>query len=124
MTVHCEIDANTGVLVATVEEPWKASELTGIADQMRDVPAFGPSTPVVVDFRNVTSIPRTEEIEAVAAYFGQLDERKGVRRALVASADLQYGMARVAAAHSESHGLAVQVFRDLKAAFDWIAGTD
>jgi hypothetical protein len=120
MTVHCKVDANRGVLVATVEEPWAARELTEIADQMRDDPAFGPSTPVIVDFRNITSIPSTAEIEAVAAYFGHQDERRGVRRALVASADLHYGMARIAAAHSESHGLEVQVFRDLDAALAWL----
>lgn len=48
----------------------------------------------------------------------------GVRRAFVAATGLQFGMARMFAAHSEAQNQDVRAFRDLDAALAWLGATD
>jgi hypothetical protein len=44
----------------------------------------------------------------------------GVRRALVATSDAAFGMARMYAIQSESAGQTIEVFRDMNAAEAWL----
>jgi hypothetical protein len=121
MTIEVKLDLERAIIVATLSEPWSPKEMTEIIDHVRDEPGFDISMGTLLDFRAITEMPTVADIEVYSAFFGSQDERRGVKRALVVSSDLQYGMARMASAHSEGHGLQVAVFKDLESAYGWLA---
>ena len=85
---------------------------------LRADPAFDPSHNHLVDLREVTELRVARDtIEAVArvSVFA-----RGVRRAVVASSDFHYGMARMFEIFSDGTGRTVTVFRDVREAEDWL----
>lgn len=81
-------------------------------------PAFDPSFRQLADMRDVTRVTTSstaiEEAAEIPAF------TPGVRRAVVAAADLHFGLARMFAAYAESLGQEVRVFRELGAAREWL----
>jgi hypothetical protein len=85
-----------------------------------------PRTPahfdVLLDQRELTSVPESEQLRAVAgeaAGFGGR-ERLGAC-AIVASADVLFGMSRMFEVFAEPFFAATRVFRELAAAEAWLA---
>ena len=79
---------------------------------------FDPSYRQLIDFRAVESFSVTTAVmlgTALAHVF-----RSGVQRAIVVDNDAQYDLARLFAAYSEADGQNVQVFREPRAAKEWL----
>lgn len=82
-------------------------------------PAFEPSFMQLMDFRRVTRVAL--DAESVAALANESMFRPGVRKAIVASTDVAFGLARMyeALADSRLHQ-SVEVFRDAAEALRWL----
>ncbi len=114
-----EIDPRVGLVTSRVwgvvtDEEVRQHYLRLLAD-----PRFDPSFRQLADVTGVTAVAASVTTVAVIARTTLF--REGVRRAVVASSDLQYGMARLFAAYSEEGRQNVRVFRDLAAARAWLA---
>jgi hypothetical protein len=120
MTISGRVDADRGVAYLVVEEPFAVDDLRGFIETMSSNPDFDPEMGVVVDFTKVTTVPASSEIEQYMAFLGGQGDRRNVKRAILVENDLQYGMARVAAAYGEHYSLRVQVYRDLEQALAWL----
>jgi hypothetical protein len=81
-------------------------------------PAFAADYRHLCDLREVTEVAADSSGLAVAAQAPIFTP--GTRRALVASRDAVYGMARAYAAYNERMGQTVRVFRAMDAAELWI----
>lgn len=120
MSISGRVDFGRGVAFLTVDEPWSVEDLRGALDVLGTDPQFDPAMGVVVDFTRVTTAPVSAEIEQYMAFLGGQGDRRNVKRAILVSNDLQYGMARMAAAYGEHYSLRVQVYRDLDEALAWL----
>ena len=120
MTITAKVDAEASVAFLYVEEPWNLEELRGALGLMGSSSGFDPSMGILVDFTKVSTPPKSAEIEQYMAFLGGQTDRVSVKRAILVESDLQYGMARMAAAYGEHYSLRVQVYRDLDAALAWL----
>jgi hypothetical protein len=86
-------------------------------------PGFSPDYRQLADLRRVTAL--TVNGDAIKEAAGLLVFDAGTRRAIVASADVAYGLSRMFAAYAEhSAEQHVRVFRDLGAAQQWLESDD
>jgi len=86
--------------------------------RLRNDPEFQPDFRQLLDLSDLTEILVGSEMVRNAArdqFFSP-----GVRRALVATSDAAFGMARMYAIASEHAGQTIQVFRDMNAAEAWL----
>ena len=85
---------------------------------LRNDPEFQPDFRQLLDMSDTTEIRVGSEMVRDAArnqFFAP-----GVRRALVATSDVAFGMARMYAIASEHAGQTIEVFRDMNAAEAWL----
>lgn len=61
-----------------------------------------------------------QEIRKMAEYLGPYSDRIGGRVAVVAPEDVQFGLSRIGAAHSEGIGVNARVFRSAAEAVRWL----
>jgi hypothetical protein len=85
---------------------------------LRSDPHFDPTYKQLVDLSGVTEIAVTTSMINETS----LDQffEPGTRRAMFASDDAVFGMARMFALRAESVGQTIQVFRDEKLAREWL----
>ena len=86
--------------------------------RLREDPRFNPAYQQLTDLSGVTEIGvSTGTINQTS-----LDQffEPGTRRAIVATSDAVFGMARMFALRAESVGQTIQVFRDEQQARDWL----
>jgi hypothetical protein len=85
---------------------------------LRADPAFDPTYRQIADMsdvtRNLVTLPNVQET-ARDQYF-----TTGTRRALLVGDDTTYGLCRMFATYAESVGQMVRVFRERKAAEEWL----
>jgi hypothetical protein len=93
-------------------------ELADVMSQILLDPRFDPSYRSLGDLRDVTSIAVDTLATAQTATSPLFAD--GTRRAIVATSDVAYGMARMFAAYSERTGHQVCVFRDMASAEAWL----
>lgn len=79
---------------------------------------------LLVDARRSTANPQGPSIAERARCLARLRECLLPRCAVLVSGSLHYGLARMLAAHAESHGIAVDVFTDETGARSWLAWDD
>jgi hypothetical protein len=86
--------------------------------QLRSDPKFNPTYKQLTDLTGVTDIAVTTSMINETS----LDQffEPGTRRAIVASTDGVFGMARMFALRAESVGQTIQVFREMDKARDWL----
>jgi hypothetical protein len=61
-----------------------------------------------------------EEIRQVAEFLGPYRERIGGRVAVIAARDVHFGISSMGRAYSEGVGIEAAIFRDAKAALEWL----
>ena|SRR3954470_8142071 len=93
-------------------------ELVEVMSQILLDPRFDPSYRSLGDLRDVTSIAVDTMATAQTAASPLFAD--GARRAIVATSDVAYGMARMFAAYSERAGHEVCVFREMAPAEAWL----
>lgn len=87
-----------------------------------------PATPkrpsVLVDLRETTSLPETDQLRAIAKEVARLDQKlQWGACAIVASRDAVYGISRMFAVYTEQSFSSVRVFRELAEAEAWLDAT-
>jgi hypothetical protein len=95
-----------------------SDELLETMSQILLDPRFDPSYRSLGDLREVTSI--TVDTMATAQTAASPLFADGTRRAIVATSDVAYGMARMFAAYSERAGHEVRIFREMALAEAWL----
>ena len=88
--------------------------------RLRADPLFDPSYRQIADMSGIT------EIRVGSGMINQTSHdnffRPGARRAFVAESDAVFGMARMFATQAEAQGQTIAVFRQRKAAEEWLGG--
>jgi hypothetical protein len=100
---------------------WGVVSVTDLLEHYRALQAdcaFDPAFWQLTDMREVTDVRGDGCDVALAARSRTFTP--GVRRAVVAATDLQFGMARMFATYAEAFGHTVRVFRDLRSAKEWV----
>ncbi len=122
MPVTYTIDPERKLVLSQI---WGAATETEVLEhnrRLRGDPLFDPNYQQLADMSGVTEVllsANTVKETARDSFFAP-----GVRRAFVASGDGTFGMARMFALHAESLGQVVQVFRDRRAAEEWLGLAD
>jgi hypothetical protein len=100
---------------------WGELSTRELADVMSRIlldPRFDPTYRSLGDLREVTTI--TVDTMATAQAAASPLFASGTRRAIVATSDVAFGMARMFATFSERSGQEVRVFRDVALAEAWL----
>jgi hypothetical protein len=101
-----------------IEGEVKLMEVSQSRLQILNDPDFTPTLSQLVDLRFAQAGRfSVEEIRSLAS--STIFER-GIKRALVAPADLEFGIARMFEVFNEPHGQEVRVFRSLEEACQWL----
>ena len=112
------IDRKEGLVISRLWGPVTEDEIHEHNQRLRTDPAFDPTYRQLVDLTGVTEIVVGTKVIVDTAqdqFFAP-----GARRAIVASSDAAFGMARMFALRAESLGQRIEVFRDPKEAQDWL----
>lgn len=95
-------------------------ETTRILEDILADPRLDKDITVLVDARDVTGVPTTQELRALARELRPLHAAGVPAMAITTSSTFVYGIARMFSVLAEHSGLHVQVFRDLDEARRWL----
>jgi uncharacterized protein YbaA (DUF1428 family) len=118
MGMSYKIDQERRLVVTRGWGELSSRELFDVMSQIMSDPRFDPTYRSLGDLRDVTSVtvdPMATAQTAASPLFAD-----GVRRAIVATSDVAYGMARMFAAYSERAGQEVRIFREMALAEAWL----
>ena len=118
MPISYTIDIDRQFVLTLVSGTVTGEEVYEYYQLVRNDPSFDPGFRQLVDMTGMTkSLVGTGGIMSISRdhHF-----TPGVRRAIVASSEAAFGLARMFALHSESVGQTIEVFRDLNAAEAWL----
>jgi hypothetical protein len=113
-----EIDPEQRLVTSRLWGPVEDSEVYEHNKQLRADPRFDPTYRQFVDLTGVTEIRVTTHMiidTSLDQFFAP-----GTRRAMVATNDGVFGMARMFALRAEGLGQTIEVFRDEKPAREWL----
>lgn len=120
MPYQCIVDATRRLVSCRAYGVFSERDVFESQPRVRADPAFDPSFNQLVDLTDATELDfnyRTMSAVATTSIFS-----RGVRRAIVARTPVQYGVARMFQALSESSGQIVALFDDRGAAEAWLEG--
>ncbi len=123
MPFFYKIDKERKLVMSTAAGELIKDEVLTLQDQLRKDPDFDPNFSQLSDLTHVTAMNIT------GAEMQELAERTAfspkARRAVIASNDLAFGLARMFEQIREAKGdLGIRVFRKLEDALDWIVNKD
>ncbi len=123
MPFFYKIDKERRLVMSTAAGELTKDEVLSLQDQLRKDPDFDPSFSQLSDLTHVTVMNITgaemQELAASTAFSSRS------RRAVLASNDLAFGLARMFEQIREAKGdLGIRVFRKLEDALDWIVNED
>jgi hypothetical protein len=118
MPVSYSIDRKRGLVISRLWGTMTDDDVREQRRKLRADPAFDPSYRQLIDMTGMTEIQVGAKTITEAAhdqYFAP-----GAKRAFVASSDAAFGLARMFAMRAEASGQAIEVFRDLRKAEEWL----
>jgi hypothetical protein len=115
--VH-EIDIPRRLVLTAEWGELSDADLRGLYDRIAEDPAFDPTFRQLCDLRNVTRI--TASVETLRYLAQSRIFHPGVRRAFVVGREVDFGLARLFQAYSETEGQVVEVFRSMSEAEVWL----
>ena len=123
MPFFYKIDKPRRLVMSTAAGVLTKAEVLSLQDQLRKDPDFDPTFSQLSDLTHVTDIDITgadmRELAARTAFSPKS------RRAVIASNDLAYGLARMFEQFRETKGdQGIRVFRKLEDALDWVVGKE
>ena len=118
MPVRYKILPENNLVVVHYTGVLTLEDISSVRKEGASDPDFSPDYHVIDDITGVTSTKIN--FDDLSHISGKSVASKGVKRALVAETELQFGMARMYQTLSESHGQKFQIFRGYDAAFEWI----
>jgi hypothetical protein len=113
-----KIDQERRIVLTRAWGELTTRQLFDVMSEMLLDPRFDPSYRSLGDLRDVTRI--TVDAMATAQAAASPVFAEGARRAIVATSDEAFGMARMFASFSERAGQYVRVFRDMGLARAWL----
>jgi hypothetical protein len=121
MPFFYKIDKERRLVMSTAAGELTKDEVRTLQDQLRKDPDFDPNFSQLSDLTHVTAMNITgaemQELAATTAF------SPNARRAVIASNDLAFGLARMFEQFRETKGdQGIRVFRKLEDALDWIVG--
>jgi hypothetical protein len=119
MPASYEIDAQRRLVLSRGWGVLTDEDLIDHYERLRADPDLDPTYAQLIDLREVERFATagvTIELVARLRVFAP-----GARRAVIASEDVAYGMARMFASFAESQDQQIEVFRDARAAVDWVS---
>ena len=118
MSMSYKIDRERRVVLTRAWGVLSTQELIDVTSRILLDPRFDPTYRSLGDLREVSDITvdtfDTAHMAATPLF------APGTRRAIVATSDVAYGMARMFAAYAERNGQEVRIFRDMPAAEGWL----
>ena len=116
MPITYQIDPAEEIVFTTSEGDVTLDDIAEHCRKLKADKAFNPSFSELLDYRATSPALSLDEMRHVAS---SLDPYSGdARRAIVASSDLNYGVARMfEAVHA---GITVAVFRSMDEALEWL----
>ncbi|HJQ09475.1 MAG TPA: hypothetical protein VJ840_00455 [Gemmatimonadaceae bacterium] len=120
MPAAYEIDAVKGVVTTRFWGVVTDDEVSEHDKRLRSDPNFNPGYRQLVDMSGITKPAVTSRMIFEAA----LDQffAPGSRRAIIATDDTVFGLARMFALHSERAGQTIEVYRERARAEEWLDG--
>lgn len=119
MPVSYKVFADSQLVVVLYSGELTLEEIINARKEGASDPEFNPSYNVIDDITAVTA--SAINFDDLSSISGKSVASLGVKRALVAETDFQYGMARMYQALSESHGHVFKIFREYDAAAEWVS---
>jgi hypothetical protein len=122
MPITYEFDAESGLARTRCRGAVTLAEVIDHFKELRTDPRTPPRFDVLLDLREMTSVPESDQLRAVARQAAELGGRERLGAcAIVASADILFGMSRMFEVFAEPYFGATRVFRELAAAETWLA---
>jgi hypothetical protein len=123
MPFFYKIDKPRRLVMSTAAGVLTKAEVLSLQDQLRKDPDFDPTFSQLSDLTHVSGMDITgadmRELAARTAFSPKS------RRAVIASNDLAYGLARMFEQFRETKGdQGIRVFRKLEDALDWVVGKE
>ncbi len=122
--VRTLIDIGAGLVIHEAEGPLSLDEIQSELQATLANPAFSPGMKTVWDLRGASIAALTERAVRSLVDFNLVrkEQRGGGRAAIVASQDVDYGVARMFQAYAEELPWETMVFRGLDDALPWLHG--
>jgi hypothetical protein len=99
----------------------ESDDIVAALERAYDDPQFASGMNVLFDLRDARPDVTSGDIRRIVDFVSRHREARGVgKSAVIASRDVDYGMARVAQVHLEPLGIELAVFRDLHEAEQWL----
>ncbi len=117
-----EIDTTQHLATVTIGRDSTVEEVKELLHAFFDHPNYEAGMEAVWDFRN-TSLAKTSaaELSEMVDFLGQIDDRRGVRIALVVAADVDFGVLRMYEAFADTEAPQVRRFiRSFEEAVQWL----
>ena len=118
MGMSYKIDQERRLVITRGWGELSSRELFDVMSQILLDPRFDPTYSSLGDLREVTNV--TVDTFATAQTAASPLFAEGTRRAIVATSDVAFGMARMFAAFSERSGHEVRIFRQMTPAEAWL----
>lgn len=120
MPIRYRIDPKRGLVLTTATGVLTDDELLAHKRKLRADPDFRPDMCELSDVRQVTRLEVTPQGVQQFVEQDKSSEQPNYRLAIVARADVVFGMARMYQTLTEKSGTQVGVFRDLETAEAWL----
>ena len=122
MPVEVSIDVENNLVHRKLQGRVSAEELLESIDAVVNDPDFDPGMKSLNDLRGVIHTTDKEYVMKIAeAMMGHADKLASGKIAVVASADVVFGMMRMLESYISDSSLEVMVFKDLDEAKHWLA---
>ena len=124
MPIRVSIDRQRGLITTVISGAITPADLVAAYERIFADPDFRPGLDSLWDMRDARLAAfTTEHIRQTSEYILSQAARRGsgYKSALVASADLQFGLARMYEVFTERLPAEVGVFRDIDDALRWLA---
>lgn len=123
MEIRRKINQPDGPVILTASGAITGKEIIQAIKDLVNDPDFKPNINSIWDFRAVTTrLIDSQEITDLITFIRTIQEKRGrdYRVAILVSRDMDYGLARMFEAHSQSLPFQVRIFEDLEQAKSWI----
>jgi hypothetical protein len=119
--ISVDIRPSEQQVVLTGRDDLVADDIMAPLERIYGDPLFALGTNVLCDIRDARPDLAPGDIRRIVEFVSRhRDARGGGKSAVVASRDVDYGMARIAQVHVEPLGVELAVFRDLQEADEWL----
>ena len=121
MSHSIRLNEDLGVIVLRAKRSMDVGEIQAAFVEMVHLPGFREGLSLVVDFRASETPVSGAEVRQLADYARSTDAKWGTTKwAVLASADMTYGLSRIFMALTSEHRVETHVFRNLGDADGWL----